>query len=78
LFGGTVVENTEQTSEEGEALGKLVGENTKGFVRVVISTLPTASNFVLPESLTQKKPIVFDVNYKPSYTDLLCRAEQAV
>ena len=60
---------------EGDSLGDVLQGDG---LRVVISTLPTAAKFVLPEWLldeTKKRPIVFDVNYKPYYTDLLRQAE---
>ena len=60
-FGGTVVESLDGIDP----------------VQVVISTLPAASEFVLPESLLANNPIVFDVNYKPYTTSLLAQAEQS-
>jgi len=55
-------------------------EDKDGVLRVVISTLPAAAEFELPEWLVSEtdnaaKPIVFDVNYKPYYTKLLTQAE---
>lgn len=58
-FGGSVVEDIESIE----------------LVDVVLSTLPAASGFLLPEKLLVNKPIVFDVNYKPYTTPLLAQAE---
>jgi 3-dehydroquinate dehydratase type I len=73
-FGGTVVDSLE---EEGSLANVLSVHGAQ--LRVVISTLPATSMFVLPEWLltrtTAEKPIVFDVNYKPYYTELLKQAE---
>jgi 3-dehydroquinate dehydratase type I len=73
-FGGTVVDSLE---EEGSLANMLSVHGAQ--LRVVISTLPATSMFVLPEWLltrtTAEKPIVFDVNYKPYYTELLKQAE---
>jgi shikimate 5-dehydrogenase len=68
--------------ESGEgSLGELLnrGDEENRTVRVVISTLPAGAKFVLPEWIydgLQEKPVVFDVNYKPYYTDLLRQAER--
>ena len=46
----------------------------------MISTLPAAAEFLLPPWMLPEdgeKPIVFDVNYKPYYTELLKQAEAA-
>ena len=79
-FGGTVISGLDQTSDD-ESLGALLENSESSQIRVVISTLPAASEFVLPEWLLahskQKKPIIFDVNYKPFYTKLLLQAEEA-
>lgn len=79
LFGGTVVTSLEEVGEE-KCLGTvLVGESPTS-LKVVISTLPAASDFVLPDwlySSERAKPIVFDVNYKPFSTMLLLQAEVA-
>ena len=70
-FGGTVVSSLD---DEGEgSLGALVADGAT--VRVVISTLPAAADFELPEWIVESKPIVFDVNYKPYFTKLLIQAE---
>jgi pentafunctional AROM polypeptide len=65
-FGGTVVSNLDEGSDsdtEGKSLGDILPE--AALIKVVISTLPAAAEFVLPEWLLEKKPVVFDVNYKP-------------
>jgi pentafunctional AROM polypeptide len=70
-FGGSVVNTLDEIGDE--SLGSLVADGS--MVRVVISTLPAAADFELPEWLIEKKPIVFDVNYKPYFTKLLIQAE---
>lgn len=72
-FAGTVVTSLDQTG--GKSLGALLAERDGASVRVVISTLPAAANFELPEWIVQSRPIVFDVNYKPYLTKLLMQAE---
>lgn len=78
-FGGLVLESLDEANETPDALslGDVLRGTKNGSIRVVISTLPAAAKFVLPEWLlgTGVKPIVFDVNYKPYYTDLLRQAE---
>lgn len=81
-FGGTVVSNLDQDSLNGEkSLGSVLQASIDSRVRVVISTLPAASEFVLPQWLLaddlERKPIIFDVNYKPYFTALLRQAEAA-
>lgn len=72
-FGGSVVDGL----EEDGALNKILSTDDSN-VRVVISTLPAASEFMLPEwILSRSKPVIFDVNYKPYYTKLLRQAESA-
>ena len=76
-FGGQVLDNL---SEDGESsLGSILHSNPSNRVRVVISTLPAASNFELPSWLLegQELPVVFDVNYKPYNTKLLIQAGSA-
>ena len=70
VFGGTLVTNLDETGNDslGEAL-------KDGELKVVLSTLPAAAEFTLPEWVIPKSPIVFDVNYKPYYTKLLRQAE---
>lgn len=70
-FGGTVV-----TSLERESLPFAQADSS---IRVIISTLPAASNFVLPEWLLQEPqlPVIFDVNYKPYSTNLLRQGDDA-
>lgn len=79
-FGGTVVTSLEQSSElTGPNLDDILGESGDKSIRVVISTLPAASEFILPKALLlnhKKKPIIFDVNYKPYSTQLLHQAEE--
>jgi shikimate-5-dehydrogenase/3-dehydroquinate dehydratase type I len=80
-FGGTVVTNLEQRGgDAGQSIGELLGESVENSIRVVISTLPAASEFSLPEwllAIDKRKPIIFDVNYKPYSTKLLRQAEEA-
>lgn len=79
-FGGRVLTSLEESSvEDGVSLGDVLRENAGSSVRVVISTLPAAANFVLPKWMlaSDEKPIVFDVNYKPFNTQLLLQAEPA-
>ena len=69
-FGGTLVTNLDESGAHS------LGEALQGEVlKVVISTLPAAAEFELPEWMVPKCPIVFDVNYKPYYTKLLRQAE---
>lgn len=72
-FTGTVVSGLGE--EEAELGGHL--REVNGEIKVVISTLPAAAKFTLPELLLPQKPIVFDVNYKPYNTDLLLQADGA-
>jgi shikimate-5-dehydrogenase/3-dehydroquinate dehydratase type I len=81
-FGGTVVESLLETSCEpdGRSIYDFLGNGIEKYVRVVISTLPAATEFVLPSWLIandNKKPVIFDVNYKPFSTKLLSQAEDA-
>lgn len=77
-FGGSVVTNLEKTNQNGgQSLGSIV-ESVEN-IRVVISTLPAAAKFELPDWLLFPraiKPIVFDVNYKPYSTALLEQADK--
>lgn len=70
-FGGTVIKSLDEKGEG--SLGALTADGPA--VRVVISTLPAAADFELPEWIIESKPIVFDVNYKPYFTKLLIQAE---
>ena len=75
-FGGTVVTSLDEDGED--SLGSLLLENDS--IRVVISTLPAAAEFTLPEWILpgeRGKPVIFDVNYKPFHTKLLTQAEDA-
>jgi pentafunctional AROM polypeptide len=78
-FGGAIVTNLENTNQnDGRSLGSII--ESADDIRVVISTLPAAANFELPDWLLFQrdiKPIVFDVNYKPFSTALLRQAEKA-
>ena len=70
----------EKSTTEGMSLGDVLSAAPKSTVRVVISTLPAAANFVLPEWMLgsdRERPIVFDVNYKPYNTKLLLQAEES-
>jgi pentafunctional AROM polypeptide len=74
-FGGTAV-STLDKSDDSTSLGELLTKNN-GIIEVVISTLPAAVGFELPEWLLEGElplPIVFDVNYKPYNTPLLLQA----
>lgn len=75
-FGGTVAKSLDNDKDNKESLASVLDENN-GKIRVVISTLPAAAEFQLPEWVLESDslPIVFDVNYKPYSTKLL---EQAV
>lgn len=92
-FGGTVALNLDGSGscDEGGQSSSSLGDILKsmgGELRVVISTLPAAAEFELPnwiikggssgkgqEGDVYRRPIVFDVNYKPYYTKLLYQAE---
>lgn len=80
-FGGTVVTSLEdQSSPEGISLGDILRKTPGSTIRVVISTLPASARFSLPDWMLPEdgeKPIIFDVNYKPYYTELLKQAEAA-
>lgn len=78
-FGGMVVSDLSEDS-----LGVFLKDtNTK--IKAVISTLPAASEFELPQWIIEQhtapesttKPVVFDVNYKPYTTKLLHQAQKA-
>ena len=67
------------------SLGDLL-QSMNGQVRVVISTLPAAVGFELPkwfingckeDPTDSSKPIIFDVNYKPYWTNLLYQADKS-
>ncbi len=75
-FGGALVTSLDETCDsEVKSLGDALPEGAT--IKVVISTLPAVAEFVLPEWLLEKKPVVFDVNYKPYYTKLLTQCEEA-
>mmetsp|Transcript_14274 Transcript_14274/g.29129 ORF Transcript_14274/g.29129 Transcript_14274/m.29129 type:complete len:887 (+) Transcript_14274:132-2792(+) len=70
-FGGSVASSLSDDADTKNSLGAILAEN-QGNVQVVISTLPAAAEFELPEwILSSALPIVFDVNYKPYNTALL-------
>jgi len=77
-FGGTVAMNLD--GEGADSLGSIL-ESMNGEARVVISTLPAAAEFELPSWFVDnvkdgdRKPIIFDVNYKPFWTNLLHQAD---
>ena len=77
-FGGAVAGSLEDVVEGAEdSLGAMLSRNG-GSVKAVISTLPAAAEFELPEwmlaSSATALPVVFDVNYKPYNTALLLQA----
>lgn len=79
-FGGQVLTSLDENPDaDGTSLGDVLRTKPGSSVRAVISTLPAAANFELPEWLVasnqNEKPIVFDVNYKPYNTKLLLQAE---
>jgi len=80
-FGGTVVGDLSGASDGNDQKSKTLGDVCKEKdlkVRVVLSTLPAAAGFELPEWLAaDKSTVVFDVNYKPYWTPLLRQAEAA-
>ncbi|KAL7529803.1 hypothetical protein ACHAXR_003172 [Thalassiosira sp. AJA248-18] len=77
-FGGVVASSLDNDPDNKDSLGAILAENS-GSVKVVISTLPAAAKFQLPEWMLasgSSLPVVFDVNYKPYNTDLLLQATQ--
>lgn len=74
-FGGVVAQSLDIDNDNEESLGALLNKSN-GILSVVISTLPAAAEFQLPEWLLESKslPVVFDVNYKPYSTKLLEQA----
>jgi len=92
-FGGTVVTSLNEFSKitqgddnvvktGGISLGSIL-ESTQSKIRVIISTLPAAAEFVIPDWLAESlksesnKPIILDVNYKPYWTNLLVQSHEA-
>lgn len=78
VFGGNVVSSLEQDGSM-DCLGRLL-ERMNGQIQVVISTLPAAVEFQLPDWFVSSctgtsMPIIFDVNYKPYWTKLLEQAD---
>lgn len=76
-FGGDVAKSLSSDQDETESLGSLLSKNS-GMVAVVISTLPAAAEFQLPEWLLQSDmlPVVFDVNYATTATWMNRAAEE--
>lgn len=76
IFGGTVASSLEDDENDNNSLGSIL-KAMNGDTRVVISTLPAAAEFELPNWFVDagkekdQKPIIFDVNYKPYWTKLL-------
>ena len=80
-FGGTVALNMDdEGAADSDSLGSILN-GMNGEARVVISTLPAAADFELPSWFvdsvkdSERKPIIFDVNYKPFWTKLLHQAD---
>jgi shikimate-5-dehydrogenase/3-dehydroquinate dehydratase type I len=74
-FGGQVLNTLDETGDG--SLGDSLSAG--GSLKVVISTLPAAAEFVLPEWLVAsgvENTVIFDVNYKPYHTKLLTQAEE--
>jgi len=83
-FGGTVVRSLDDSNDDGPGdpdLGAVLRIGGAP-LRVVISTLPAAAEFTLPDWVVQRgrggddPMVVFDVNYKPYCTELLRQAER--
>ena len=79
-FGGEVLTHLDETDQVGKSLKEFLLEssNDEIRIRVVISTVPASTEFVLPDWLFEgdkERPIIFDVNYKPYSTKLLSQAE---
>ena len=71
-FGGVVASSLDADADTKNSLRYILAQN-QGSVQVVISTLPAAAEFELPEWMLSgdSLPVVFDVNYKPYNTALL-------
>mmetsp|Transcript_22927 Transcript_22927/g.38374 ORF Transcript_22927/g.38374 Transcript_22927/m.38374 type:complete len:689 (+) Transcript_22927:68-2134(+) len=63
-FGGTCVD-----------INNLDGSLQSDLLEVVVSTLPAAAAFTLPESLLQNHPVILDAVYKPAKTALIAQQE---
>jgi len=76
-FGGIVAKNLDEDSNSEGALGAILKQSGSE-ISVVISTLPAAAEFQLPDWLlaNDRLPVVFDVNYKPYSTSLLLQATE--
>ncbi|KAL3769371.1 hypothetical protein ACHAW5_010490 [Stephanodiscus triporus] len=78
-FGGIMTSSLDDNPDVSDSLGALLSTNY-GSVEVVISTLPAAVGFQLPEWMLSgddrrlPHPVIFDVNYKPYDTALLLQA----
>jgi len=74
-FGGVVASSLDKTDSDTKySLGSILAQK-QGHIKVVISTLPAAAEFELPEWMfSNARPVVFDVNYKPYNTALLLQA----
>ncbi|CAM9161734.1 unnamed protein product [Ectocarpus sp. 4 AP-2014] len=68
-FGGAAV-----SALDAETLEKACGGAA---VDVVVSTIPAAAEFTLPDYLLESRPVVFDAAYKPALTSLLAQAKEA-
>jgi pentafunctional AROM polypeptide len=78
-FGGEVVTHLDDSAPDSKSLKDFIANNSNNEIRVVISTVPAATEFVLPLWFFEgdrDRPIVFDVNYKPYSTKLLSQAEE--
>ena len=78
-FGGDVVAHLNDATQDAKGLKDFFLDNSSAEIRVVISTVPAATEFVLPDWFFDgeiEKPIIFDVNYKPYSTKLLSQAEE--
>ena len=78
-FGGVVASSLMEngvSESDADSLGAILARN-EGIVQVVISTLPAAAKFELPDWMLRdgaSLPVIFDVNYKPYSTALLSQA----
>jgi shikimate 5-dehydrogenase len=65
-FGGTVLRSLTYDTIDQETVDNL---------KVVITTIPSSSGFVLPQKLLKEGLIIFDINYKPYNTGLTDQIE---
>ena len=80
-FGGIVASSLESDPDQKDSIGAILSQSEGSAVSVVISTLPAAAEFQLPEWMLDTSsggslPVVFDVNYKPYNTALLLQATE--